>query len=76
MTTMPVTTVSEAIRVFRPNEPLKPGDPRYQDFSSIRGMALNERIGRLLESYSPNDEYVHVALSGHRGSGKSTELLW
>lgn len=76
MTTKPVTDVTEAIRACRPDEPLKPGDPRYQDFSPVRGMALDKRIGRRLESYAAGGEYVYIALAGHRGCGKSTELYY
>ncbi|MBC7233276.1 MAG: hypothetical protein H5T68_08575 [Chloroflexi bacterium] len=68
------TDITEAIRVCRPDEPLEPGDSRYQDFSQIRGMALDKRIGRRLESYTSGGEYAYIALAGHRGCGKSTEL--
>jgi len=74
MSIKPAKRIMDAIRLCRPDEPLAAGDPRYQDFSSIRGIALEKRIGLHLESYAKGDEYVYIALAGHRGSGKSTEL--
>ncbi|MBM4429809.1 MAG: hypothetical protein FJ026_05590 [Chloroflexi bacterium] len=73
MSAGPAKTINDAIRVCRPDEPLEVGDARYQDFSSIRGIAVEKLIGRRLESYADN-AYAYIALAGHRGSGKSTEL--
>ena len=59
-----------------PNEPLEPSDPRFVDFDTIRGFALRKRLSRLLDAaaQSPHVQYVQVAVAGHRGAGKSTEL--
>jgi len=71
----PATNILDAIRICAPDEPLKPGDERWQDFSSVRGgLALEKRVARRLESYTSGGEYVYMAVAGHRGCGKSTEL--
>ncbi|NEO84886.1 MAG: ATP-binding protein [Spirulina sp. SIO3F2] len=57
---------------FKPDAPLKPGDPRYVDFQAVRG---DEDILTELGGYILSDESNTYRLySGHRGSGKSTEL--
>jgi hypothetical protein len=40
----------------------------------VRGIALQSRIGKLLSAAEAARKHEHVALAGHRGSGKSTEL--
>ena len=70
----PATTIEEAIALCAPDEPLPAGDPRWQDFSQVRGIALAQKLNRRLESYTAAGRYICVALSGHRGCGKSTEL--
>jgi hypothetical protein len=64
--------VLEALRKSDPNEALPPGDPRYYNFDSIRGSSLKERLLLLLRS--SERQFLHVAVAGHRGAGKSTEL--
>jgi hypothetical protein len=58
---------------FDPFEPLPAGDPVYVNCSKVRG---NENIlvdvGRQI-TYS--DRITHQLYTGHRGAGKSTELL-
>jgi hypothetical protein len=57
---------------FKPDSPLEPGDPRYVDFQDVRG---DENILTELGGYILNDESnTYQLYSGHRGSGKSTEL--
>lgn len=74
MTIRPARTIQEAIRLCDPTEPLEGDDPRWQDFSPVRDISLEEKIARRLESYTAGGRYIYIALAGHRGSGKSTEL--
>ncbi|MDY6784214.1 MAG: AAA family ATPase [Cyanobacteriota bacterium] len=58
---------------FKPDMPLEPGDPRYVDCKSVRG---DEDIITELGGYITKDENnTYQLYSGHRGGGKSTELL-
>jgi hypothetical protein len=63
-----------AIGRCNPEEPLKPGDPRWQDFDAVRGTQLHVRVARRLRAQEAAGRYCHLALAGHRGCGKSTEL--
>jgi hypothetical protein len=66
--------IVEAIGRCNPDEPLDPGDPRWCDFDPARGTNLHDRIGRRLRGAEAERKYSHIALAGHRGCGKSTEL--
>jgi len=70
----PAASIKEAIALCAPDEPLLPEDPRWQDFSQVRGIALAQKINRRLESYTAAGRHAYIALAGHRGCGKSTEL--
>lgn len=67
-------SIVEAIGRCNPEEPLGPGDPRWHDFDTVRGTALHSRILRRLRGAEAEKQYSHVALAGHRGCGKSTEI--
>lgn len=58
---------------FNPFEPLPAGDPKYVDCQEVRGDAdiLNE-LGNRMQLANQKTCQLY---SGHRGSGKSTELL-
>jgi len=66
--------IIEAIGRCDPEEPLGPGDPRWHDFDPVRGTTLHSRITRRLRGAQAHKKYSHIALAGHRGCGKSTEL--
>lgn len=57
--------------------PLESGDPRYVDIAEGRGGPDElEQLRICLREYSAADNrFAKVAFTGHRGSGKSTELL-
>ncbi|KYC40311.1 hypothetical protein WA1_27665 [Scytonema hofmannii PCC 7110] len=58
---------------FDPSRPLPDGDPLYVDCQEVRGDGdIKEEIGREI-LYSNSMTYQIYA--GHRGAGKSTELL-
>lgn len=67
--------IEEAIGRCNPDEPLQPGDPRWQDLSAVRGSALEQRLMRHLNGDRLQNRCSHLTLAGHRGCGKSTELL-
>lgn len=64
----------EAIGRCDPEEPLGPGDPRWHDFDPVRGTTLHSRITLRLRGAEAQKKHSHIALAGHRGCGKSTEL--
>lgn len=66
------TLLKELFNSFKPDAPLEPGDPRYVDFQDVRG---DENILTELGGYILKEENnTYQLYSGHRGSGKSTEL--
>jgi energy-coupling factor transporter ATP-binding protein EcfA2 len=71
----PVNNLDDAYNVCNPEQPLEVGDPRYLDLTAVRSphniSILTKRIVR-----AQKEQTFHKQLfSGHRGSGKSTELL-
>ena len=57
-------------------EPLPDSAPEYVDLSGARGSSCLARLAlHLRESAASNEPRCHVAFVGHRGSGKSTELI-
>ncbi|MBN1347699.1 MAG: hypothetical protein JXQ73_33740 [Phycisphaerae bacterium] len=57
-------------------EPLQPGDPRYVDLRKGRTTTELRQMQIHLEDQDANDNrFAKIAFIGHRGSGKSTELL-
>jgi hypothetical protein len=68
-------SLRDVFRVTDPGKPLESGDPRYVPCEKVRG---NEDIVEfLLNTISWQEEgtYCHQLFTGHRGCGKSTELL-
>jgi hypothetical protein len=56
-----------------PAKPLAPGDPRYVAFENARGE--DDLIVQLTNAIRWSDSSLHLLYAGHRGAGKSTELL-
>ena len=73
--TYPIKDINLVLRACNPAEPLPPGDPRWYDFTSLRGSSVVNRFKRELLASPAAGDYHHRCLCGHRGSGKSTELL-
>lgn len=71
----PATTLAE-IPAQTTLEPLESGDPRYFDIN--RGLGTRD-LGRMRVCLEQSDanarRYAKIAFTGHRGCGKSTELL-
>ena len=74
----PATTVTEAFNEVNPELALGPGDPRHVDFTRWRGEdPIAPCVGTRIERASAAAEPRHIKqlVAGHRGSGKTTELL-
>ncbi|MCI0696121.1 hypothetical protein L0337_29485 [candidate division KSB1 bacterium] len=72
------TNITETYYAVNPEQPLQPGDPRYVDLAPWRGSEhvvnmIAQRIIRT-EGAKPT-QHLKQLLAGHRGCGKSTELL-
>ena len=66
-------TLKDAYNLSNPVQPLPQGDPRYVDCTPVRG---NENVvDQMFNSIVWSDVHVAQLFTGHRGSGKSTELL-
>ncbi|GEM_PF-1706651 len=61
-------------QAFEPAEELLPGDGRFVDLAAARGERI---LGRCLEKLrdAPADRPKRLLFAGHRGIGKTTELL-
>ena len=69
----PARTLRDAYNAVDPAMPLPSGDPRYVDCTDVRG---NENaISHLYNAVAWSDRHTHQLFTGHRGCGKSTELL-
>src|SRR2546421_30348 len=71
---MALDPILQALANCDPNKPLEPEDPRFVDLDDIRGPALRKQLLKLVKAADAIEEYAKVAVAGHRGSGKSTEL--
>ncbi len=71
--TRPATTLREAYQATDPR-PLPSGDPYFVDLAQARGSPATDHLRLMIEDCGPN-QYAAIAFTGHRGSGKSTELL-
>lgn len=65
--------IGRIYNAFDPFEPLKPGDPAYVECGEVRGDSnIEQDLGRkIVRADSPTCQLY----AGHRGAGKSTELL-
>jgi hypothetical protein len=65
--------ITKIYNSFNPFEPLQPGDPAYVNCSEVRGKEnIFQEIGRRIIL---SQERTCQLYTGHRGVGKSTELL-
>lgn len=74
---VPVMRLQDVPSVCKVMEPLPAGDSRHIDMSDGRGSNSLKLIHTQLNDLATaeNGSFVHIALAGHRGCGKSTELL-
>jgi hypothetical protein len=69
------TNLDEVYRACDPDKPLAATDGRYVDLSQVRGTkVIAKTIARSI-SRCDGAQFHQQLLTGHRGSGKSTELL-
>ena len=66
-------TLKDAYNLSNPVQPLKSGDPRYVDCTPVRGN--EDVVTQMFNAITWSDVHVAQLFTGHRGSGKSTELL-
>ena len=69
----PIRDVNLVPRACDPSEPLVPGDVRYANWNALRQGIGSADLERDLKR--TNGSVHHGTLCGHRGCGKSTELL-
>jgi hypothetical protein len=68
-----MTSLRDLHNIFNPSEALQAGDPKYVNCENVRGEGdIQVNLGRKLEFAEGKTCYLY---SGHRGTGKSTELL-
>ncbi|MFB2974999.1 hypothetical protein [Microseira sp. BLCC-F43] len=67
-----MSNLDDIYNAFDPFEPLLPGDPAYVDCREVRG---NEDIFVLGQKIVRSRRNTCQLYAGHRGAGKSTELL-
>jgi hypothetical protein len=67
--------ISEIYQTVDPEEPIHRADPRYVDLSPARGDEDFVRHILRRVRHSPPGRYHCHLVTGHRGCGKSTELL-
>lgn len=69
------STLAEAFQACNPEEPLEATDTRYVDLSVVRGTRIiSKSIARNI-LYCDQTHFHQQLITGHRGCGKSTELL-
>jgi len=72
--TFPADNIDDAYNACNPDVPLEPGDPRYLDFTNVRGgFNLAKVIARRIRR-TKLPHFHRQLITGHRGCGKSTEL--
>ena len=69
----PARTLRDAYNAVDPAMPLPSGDERYVDCTEVRGD--EDATTYLYNAITRSDRHTHQLFSGHRGCGKSTELL-
>jgi hypothetical protein len=69
----PAKTLREAYNAANPTEPLPPDDERYVNCTDVRGD--EDTVSQMFRTISYSDAHTHQLFTGHRGCGKSTELL-
>jgi hypothetical protein len=69
----PAKTLRDVFNAVDPARPLESGDPRYVDCTAVRGN--EDVVKQLYETITWSDQITAQLFTGHRGCGKSTELL-
>ncbi|CAA6804817.1 MAG: Unknown protein [uncultured Thiotrichaceae bacterium] len=69
------SNIDDTYRNCDPEQPLTADDERYVDLAESRGTPQIARSITRNISRSNNDTYLQLLFTGHRGSGKTTELF-
>jgi hypothetical protein len=72
--TTPVQPIAKLFQACEPNESISPSDSRYVNFDSARGDSPAPRFAKGLRLADPVRPEIKL-LAGHRGIGKTSELL-
>lgn len=73
--TYPVDNFDDAYNACNPDQPLLVGDERYLDLTAVRnGESVSILTKRITRTEKQAGAFHKQLLTGHRGSGKSTEL--
>src|SRR4051812_3151627 len=70
-------TLNPKIRLYRacePNEPIGPDDPRHVNFDEVRGDNVVLELSNTIQLADEDSPKCHL-FPGHRGVGKTSELL-
>ena len=72
----PVQDFRHIVQACRADEPLESGDERFADLTALRaGSSVVNELSGSLEQELEDGQFHRCIVAGHRGSGKSTELL-
>ncbi len=69
----PARTLRDVFNAANPLLPLPSGDPRYVDCTEVRGN--EDVVAHMFQCITWSDTITSQLFTGHRGCGKSTELL-
>lgn len=72
--TTPILPIAKLFQACEPNESISPSDSRYVNFDSARGDSPAPRFAKGLRLADPVRPEIKL-LAGHRGIGKTSELL-
>jgi hypothetical protein len=71
----PIRDVHQILRACNAAEPLRPGDQRWYDLAPLRHARVLTRLEKVFRATPAESEFHHRLIYGHRGCGKSTDLL-
>jgi len=76
MSTYPAVSLDDVWRACDPDEALQPGDNRFVDLNAVRSdeASMTRLVGKAILNCR-DDKFLYKLVTGHRGSGKTTELL-
>ncbi|NOQ36035.1 MAG: AAA family ATPase [Methylococcaceae bacterium] len=72
--TYPVNNLDDAYNACNPDKPLEVNDSRYLDLKEVRNNQNVSTLLRVIKRTTQTGDFCKQLLTGHTGSGKSTEL--
>jgi len=70
----PVDNLDDAYNACNPDKPLEVGDSRYLDLKEVRNNQNMTSLVRAIKRTTQTHDFCKQLVTGHTGSGKSTEL--